>query len=1010
MKDFLRKNKKSVILAAILFVITVLLCIPATIKLFASVFGYAVYFYLVLGYAYLIVYAKKIPIRIPKGRFALYVATVCCVLMTLHVGIMGEDIVNSGFVGYVSAPSEMPATVGGVIFCLVSIPIVLPCKYIASVVIFFLLTAVCGFFVIKPLVFETTKKPKKSPKKPVNEEKKTEENKSTSLYSEPIPEEKERTAEPAPIAEKEIEIPQDRPVLRGKDYARMRLFGPSEGAKSEPTAKPQPPTSRSETPVRKSPLHIVDDFNAVILPPNSDPYTTNDMRNESARNLNSREQARQKLYSGAEEDYRKRLNSEEKTVGEDIGDTMKINPYIPNSTIYESAAKPEVKEMPREQIAEEVSSDVAEEESAYDTVPSRLSVDRDRACEKDLPASVDASEADEDEERLPTIKDSEFLRALRAEKGVDAPKPLLDDEEDDREVEDFDEEDDDPRKDDDFDDESEDEIGDETVIEVEETERKFEPIPSPKKEPVAEPKAEAEKPVSPPPPPKPKRPYMPPPVALLKDHVKAGYVPYVDRETMEDYREVFEVKLKNYNIDVKLIDVIKGPTVSLCILELGEKCPISKVMSAQKDISRVLKCDGNIQILEKIPNTEYFGIEVPNAVKGIVSFKEVITSAEYTNAKGDLLVAIGKDNVGKIVVMDIAEMPHALVAGSTGSGKSVCINAILASLLYRYSPDEVKLVLIDLKFVEMANFAGLPHMLFKDPLNEVPDVINALKWLSEETLRRFNAFKSVRVRNLNEYNDKMDKENKLPRIVLIIDEASELMTNPAARKPVEQTASTLARLARAAGIHMLFATQNPVRAVITSEIQNNLNTKIAFAVGDRVHSQVILKENGAENLLGKGDMLIKKSSDTRRAQCAFISTEEVEAMVNFIRDNNDVDFDENAINLIIKGIKEEEPEPVATDNPLKSSSFIPEKKNLDENEGFVALSIEALKIFVETDRVSATYIQRRFSKGYNTVANIMDYLEEKGYISPQVNNKRQLLITKEKFYELYPDKRDEEPI
>lgn len=1050
-KDFLRKNKRLVAFAAVLLVVTILLCIPATIKVLAGVFGYAVYFYLVLAYAFFILSCKKIKIPVSKRRAVLIGVTVACALMTLHIGICGSGMVNANFGGYVGGSYEK-ATVAGVLFSLISVPVVLPCKYIASVIIFFLLTAFFGFLIIFPHIFETDKKPKRAKQhertapKPVLTEKQPEPDK-TKIYDEELtkfkpiarPEEKPITL----LQETETE----EPAAGSREYALQQLFGKDYAGKSLTTDYPAQNNddfSYTEEKEPADPYRIIDGVDAGLLMPDDAPYTNNYLDK-------MRKEAKDSLFTNNfSDDYARRYGGNDyaepqKTVGEEIKETIKVNPYIPTDTIFETRPEPArptpvyeerpvqpaerpvqpaplytippsayggvpinqtpaapvyVQPVPAPQYAVPA---YPQQPTVQYTVPaptvyapsnppvapapeSKPEPARVIQTQQATPApsvpdlnigDEPAEEIFNDErtvvaetDELPKAPESAFMNALRQTNGTDAPKPVTVTEE--------------------FTDTEEAEtvhISSQPIREKPKAKREPKPAPEPKPEP-----------------PKIKRPYTAPPMSVFKDHVNPKFSPYV--ENRQELKEVFEVKLKNYNIDVTLVDVVKGPTITRCILDLSEKCSISKVFTAKQDIARLLKTstNGDIVIVPKIPNSSYFAIEVPNAVKGIVSFKEVVASNEYATAEGDIIVGLGKTNDGKIIVDDIAAMPHALVAGSTGSGKSVCINAILASIFYRYSPDEVKLVLIDLKFVEMANFAGLPHMLFKDPINEIQEVINALKWLKEETFRRFTVFKDLHVRNLNEYNAKMDKDHRMPRIVIIIDEASELMTDKTGKQTVEATLSSLARVARAAGVHMLFATQNPVREVITGEIQNNLNTKIAFAVSDYTHSMVILKTNGAEKLLGKGDMLIKKGSDMQRAQCAFVSTEEIEEMVAFIKENNDCDFDEDMIERILHGSKEEVPQTAA--ETAKPASFVPEKKNFEEDPANMALAKEALRIFVNTGKVSATYIQRRFSKGYNTIANVMDYLTDKGYISEQVNNKRNLLITAEEFKNLFPD--DEE--
>jgi len=980
MKSFLIKNKKLIIAAAIILVFTILLCIPPTLKVLVGVFGYAAYFYLLVSYAFFVLACKKVKIPVTKKRLALYVATVVLLIMTLHIGLCGKELVESGAGGYIGGSFDN-FTVGGVLFTLLSLPVVLLTKFIAGVIIYFVATALCGFFLIAPLVFEPSEKVKK-----VNRTETAETQ--TAAPTTPTEVTKPIETKPVNITETPVvntAVRQDTPPeldKNSREYAKKLLFGDHPVKKRAPkqteTVVPTATVETAAAPQTKvknetrtelfnkqeesaGVYRIIDGVNAILVPPDVTPYTNT--------YLNQREEAKNKLFNySIDDDYAQRSHRmEQQTMGSDVRETMGANPYIPSETLFETHEN-------------ETAETTATVKPAETVVNSDETV---RTTETGTTQVTDTTQQNTDDV-LPTVQDSPFAAAVRADQVNGAPanvhtntqtttvtektKPVT---------------------------VTPPVTRTETVVTTEETDEteKEEEDPSVIKQFRL------------------KKPYAAPPVTLLQDHVKEGFSPYVDNYA--ELKEVFEVKLKNYGIDVTLINVIKGPTVTLCILDLDEKCSIKKVTSADKDIERLLKTPQgqSINILSKLPGTTYFGIEVPNTVKGVVSFKEIMASPEWNNAKGDLVLGLGKTNSGEVVIEDLAEMPHALVAGSSGSGKSVCINAIIASLLYRYSPDELKLVLIDLKYVEMANFAGLPHMLFKNPLNEVPEVINALNWLREETNRRFMAFRDLLCRNLGEYNKKVGPEKQLPRIVMIIDEASELMTHPTGRKVMEATLSSIARVARAAGVHMIFATQTPSKDVITSEIQNNMTTKIAFAVSDYVQSQVIFKSPEAAKLLGKGDMMIKKATSLTRAQCAFVSTPEIDEIVEYVKKNNPTEFDEDAIERILHGSKEEVPAtaPVET-REVKPVSTLLERKNFDDDAGFQDLVRESLKIFVNTGKVSATYVQRRFSKGYNTIANVMDYLEDKGYVSEPVNNKRTLLITKEQFYELYPDCAPEEDI
>lgn len=522
----------------------------------------------------------------------------------------------------------------------------------------------------------------------------------------------------------------------------------------------------------------------------------------------------------------------------------------------------------------------------------------------------------------------------------------------------------------------------------------FEP-PTPQ-EPVAEPpKAE----YAPKPQPKP---YIYPHAGMLKEHKIEGYEAALSEQEFLRNKNVLESTLEDFGITAEVFNAIKGPTVTRYELRLaqGSGNSVNKVLNLQKDLKMVLEAEGEINILAPIRGKNAIGIEVPNKKRGIVSLRETILSQEFQSSKKGIKLALGKTLEGRPYIGDLEDMPHLLVAGATGTGKSVCINTIITSILFQHSPEEVKLLLIDPKKVELINYLGLPHLLVKEPLVEIPEIVTALKWIREETSQRFNKFRDMRVVNINAYNAyaKQNGLELIPKIVIVIDEASELMTK--AKKEVEETLSSLARIGRAAGVHLIFATQSPTKDVITSEIQNNLNTKIAFAVSDYVHSQVIFKTNGAEKLLGKGDMFLKGSGgDLTRIQCSFVSPEEIQAIVEFILQNNEVYFDESIHDAIYK---KEEPA------PLFEIGAEPQR-NARADDSFMESVKEALKIAVLTKRISTSMLQRKMEKGYNGAAKIIDYLEEQGYISPpdNVNKKREVLITIEDFLEMYPEEKDD---
>ncbi|MDD4316420.1 MAG: DNA translocase FtsK [Clostridia bacterium] len=537
-------------------------------------------------------------------------------------------------------------------------------------------------------------------------------------------------------------------------------------------------------------------------------------------------------------------------------------------------------------------------------------------------------------------------------------------------------------------------LADTRRILFEKPQKKEEPSPLAKEEiaPRSEPKVEAK--------PEP-RPFIYPHAGLLKNHAVEGYDAALTEEQYNKHKEILERTLEDFGISAEVFNAIKGPTVTRYELRLaqGSGNSVNKVLNLQKDLRMVLEADGEINILAPIRGKNAIGIEIPNKKRGIVSLRETILTQEFQSGKKGIKLALGKTLEGKPYIGDLEEMPHLLVAGATGTGKSVCINAIITSILFQHSPEEVKLLLIDPKKVELINYLGLPHLLVKEPLVDIPEIVTALKWIREETSQRFNKFRDMRVVNINAYNS-YARQNGLeiiPKIVIVIDEASELMTK--AKKEVEETLSSLARIGRAAGVHLIFATQSPTKDVITSEIQNNLNTKIAFAVSDYVHSQVIFKSNGAEKLLGKGDMFLKGSGgDLTRIQCSYVSPEEIQDIVSFILENNEVYFDEKIHDAIYR--KEEAA-------PLFETGA--EARAARSDDSFMESVREALKIGLTTKRISTSMLQRKMEKGYNGAAKIIDYLEDKGYIGApdNVNKKREVLITVEEFLEMFPDERED---
>ena len=413
---------------------------------------------------------------------------------------------------------------------------------------------------------------------------------------------------------------------------------------------------------------------------------------------------------------------------------------------------------------------------------------------------------------------------------------------------------------------------------------------------------------------------------------------------------------------------------------------VYKIANLADDIALNLAAE-TIRIEAPIPGKQAVGIEVPNKEKEMVNLREVVESEEFENSKSKLSVALGKDVAGQIIIADIAKMPHALIAGATGSGKSVCINTIITSIIYKAKPSEVKLVMVDPKVVELSVYNGIPHLLIP-VVTDPKKAAGALAWAVQEMDNRYNVFAQKGVRDLKGYNALIEKENgqgKLPQIVIIIDELADLMM--VAAKEVEDSICRLAQKARAAGMHLIIATQRPSVDVITGIIKANIPSRIAFSVSSQVDSRTILDQIGAEKLLGKGDMLYFPSGAPKptRIQGAFVSDDEVEKIVSFVKSNGEAQYSEDILETI--------------ENSNKPEKEL--KEDGDPDDDTDPFLMDAIDVVVETGQASTTFIQRKFKVGYARAGRIIDQLEERGIISGYQGSKpRQVLMTKEKLAEL----------
>ena len=477
--------------------------------------------------------------------------------------------------------------------------------------------------------------------------------------------------------------------------------------------------------------------------------------------------------------------------------------------------------------------------------------------------------------------------------------------------------------------------------------------------------------------------YEYPPINLLSKNTKKATK--TGARALADTAAKLQKTLYSFGVSAKVENVSVGPAITRYELKPSEGVRVSKIANLADDIALNLAAE-TIRIEAPIPGKQAVGIEVPNKEKEAVHLRDVVETEEFANNKSKLSVALGKDVAGQVVIADIAKMPHVLIAGSTGSGKSVCINTIITSIIYNAKPSEVKLVMVDPKVVELSVYNGIPHLLIP-VVTDPRKAAGALAWAVQEMDDRYNKFATKGVRDLKGYNAAMEKEGeggKLPQIVIIIDELADLMM--VAAKDVEDAICRLAQKARAAGMHLVIATQRPSVDVITGLIKANVPSRIAFAVSSQVDSRTILDMVGAEKLLGKGDMLFAPagSSKPTRIQGAFVSDDEVEKIVDFVKANGTATYSEAILESI--------------ENSNKSDKELAEDADDDDTDPFL---MEAMDVVVETGQASTSFIQRKFKVGYARAGRIIDQLEERGVISGYQGSKpRQVLMSKERLEEL----------
>lgn len=461
-----------------------------------------------------------------------------------------------------------------------------------------------------------------------------------------------------------------------------------------------------------------------------------------------------------------------------------------------------------------------------------------------------------------------------------------------------------------------------------------------------------------------------------------------------------EARLADFGVEVKVVAVHPGPVVTRFELELAAGTKVSKISALAKDLARSLSVI-SVRVVEVIPGKSVIGLELPNEDRAVVTLQEVLSTQQYDHARSPLTLALGKDIAGHPVIADLAKMPHLLVAGTTGSGKSVCLNAILMSLLYKSTPQELRLILIDPKMLELAVYDGIPHLL-TPVVTDMNDAATALRWCVVEMERRYRLMASLGVRNIASYNEKVriakakgtplfdsvttvtDEEaprelQELPNIVVLADEFADMMV--VVGKKVETLIARLAQKARAAGVHLIFATQRPSVDVITGLIKANIPTRIAFQVSSKVDSRTILDQQGAEQLLGHGDMLYLPpgSGVPVRVHGAFVDDDEVHRVVRYLKEKGEPDY----LDEVLSSLTADDPSGY-TQAAIGSGDSDAEQDPLYD---------EAVSVVIQSRRVSVSSIQRRFKIGYNRAARIVEAMEAAGVVTPmESNGQRQVLV------------------
>ncbi len=492
--------------------------------------------------------------------------------------------------------------------------------------------------------------------------------------------------------------------------------------------------------------------------------------------------------------------------------------------------------------------------------------------------------------------------------------------------------------------------------------------------------------------------YTPPPISLLKS---------IDNSASNYEFEVFKAEMKNrilntlatFGVETDIARVFRGPAVTRFDIIIPNNIPMSKVTKLQSDLNLRIAASSEIRMIAPIPNTSYVGIEVPNQVQEIVNLKDIVSSEGFKNSKPfSLKFALGKDVIGTPVSLDIADMPHLLVTGTTGSGKSVCLNTMILSLISKYSPTELRFVIVDPKRVDLEPFKAIPHMLFGEIIEDVPTTNAMLTWAVEEMENRYKLLAKSRSKNIKDYNTKAKAsgEKIIPRIVIIIDEFADIMLQD--KKGVGVKVCAIAQKARAAGIHLVLAAQRPSADIIEGPIKSNLPSRIVFKAASSIDSSVSLGETGAEKLLGHGDCLYRTTGmfAVERVMGAYVSDDEMYDIIDYVCDHNESYFDYNNWSKILASVSASQPQDSAELGGGSGSSNTSNANSMDP------LTIDAMRIGYDYGGITASSVQTKLAIGYPRAARIVSWLTDNGYITPnKIAGKNQMILTREEFEEKF---------